>query len=244
MTSGEHHPTTSSAPAAIATTLDDAGGGGAARLSRMNDPARLRISDDDRNKVAEALRHAAGEGRIDLEELDERLEAAYQAKKYGELVPITADLPVTPVRQPIPAPQPVRRAHAGPMYSSSVAVMSETKREGSWIVPDSHTAFALMGSVLLDLREAAFASHDVVINASAVMGEVKVIVDAGTTVVVDGFGVMGEFKEARAKAPFDAGRSGPVVRVRGFALMGSVHVQRKSQPRRPGGNRRGLPHGS
>jgi Domain of unknown function (DUF1707) len=210
----------------------------------MDDPGRLRISDDDRNKVAEVLRHAAGEGRIDLEELDERLDAAYHAKTYGELVPITADLPVTPVRQPVPARQPVRPAHPGPMYSTSVAIMSASCREGRWTVPDNHVAFALMGSVLLDLREAAFVSHEVVINASAVMGEVKVIVDAGTTVVVDGFGVMGEFKEARAKVPFDAGRSGPVVRVRGFALMGSVHVQRKSQPRRPGGNRRGLPHGS
>ena len=204
----------------------------------MDDPGRLRISDDDRNRVAEALRHAAGEGRIDLEELDERLEAAYRAKTYGELVPITADLPVAPVRHPVPAPQSVRPAQTGSMYSSSVAVLSESKREGTWIVPDEHTAFALMGSVLLDLREAAFTSHEVVINASSVMGEVKVIVDAGTTVIVDGFGVMGEFKEARAKVPFDADQGGPVVRVRGMALMGSVHVQRKAPP---GGRRRGLP---
>lgn len=207
----------------------------------MDDPGRLRISDDDRNRVAEVLRHAAGEGRIDLEELDERLEAAYRAKTYGELVPITADLPVAPVRHPVPAPQPVRPAQTGPMYSSSVALMSESKREGAWIVPDEHTAFALMGSVLLDLREAAFTTNEVVINASAVMGEVKVIVDAGTTVIVDGFGVMGEFKEARAKVPFDADQGGPLVRVRGMALMGSVHVQRKA---RPGGRRRGLPPGS
>jgi Domain of unknown function (DUF1707) len=210
----------------------------------MDDPGRLRISDDDRNRVAEVLRHAAGEGRIDLEELDERLEAAYRAKTYGELVPITADLPVTPVRHPVPAPQAVRPAQSGPMYSSSVAVMSESKREGTWIVPDEHTAFALMGSVLLDLREAAFTSHEVVINASAVMGEVKVVVDAGTSVIVDGFGVMGEFKEARAKVPFDGGQGGPVVRVRGMALMGSVHVQRKAPPGRSGGRRRGLPPGS
>src|SRR4051794_32371663 len=159
--------TTSSPAAAIATTLDDAGGGGAATLSGMDDPGRLRISDDDRNKVAEVLRHAAGEGRIDLEELDERLDAAYRAKTYGELVPITADLPVTPVRQPVPARQPVRPAHPGPTYSTSVAIMSASSREGRWTVPDNHVAFALMGSVLLDLREAAFVSHEVVINASA-----------------------------------------------------------------------------
>ena len=39
------------------------------------DPARLRISDTERHQVAEILREAAGEGRLDLEELDQRLEA-------------------------------------------------------------------------------------------------------------------------------------------------------------------------
>ena len=46
--------------------------------------------------MAEVLRQAAGEGRIDIEELDQRLEATYPAKTYGELVPITADLPTGP----------------------------------------------------------------------------------------------------------------------------------------------------
>ena len=48
---------------------------------------QLRVSDEDRHKVAEILREAAGEGRIDLEELDERLEATYAAKTYADLVP-------------------------------------------------------------------------------------------------------------------------------------------------------------
>jgi len=39
------------------------------------DPSQLRISDQDRHRVAEVLREAAGEGRIDLEELDQRLDA-------------------------------------------------------------------------------------------------------------------------------------------------------------------------
>jgi hypothetical protein len=197
------------------------------------DPSELRISDDDRHRVAEVLRLAAGEGRIDLEELDERLEATYQAKTYGELVPITVDLPSAARVQP----RPVHRdpAPVGPVarYTSSLAVMSETKRVGAWGVQDGHNAFALMGSVLLDLREARFDSDEVVINANAVMGEVKVIINASTAVVVEGMPIMGEFTEHRAEVPFDADRGGPVVRVKGVALMGSVNVQRKGPPGDP-----------
>jgi hypothetical protein len=196
------------------------------------DPSRLRISDEDRHRVAEVLRQAAGEGRIDLEELDERLEATYRAKTYGELVPITADLPVAGRVHPVPAPRPaqVQPVGAGPRYSGSVAVMSECKRTGTWVVGATHSAFALMGSVVLDLRQAQFEAAEVILNASAVMGEVKVVVDAGTTVVVEGSGVMGEYAEQRPKVPFDPERGGPLVRVRGLALMGSVTVQRRGAP--------------
>lgn len=204
----------------------------------LQDPYQLRISDDDRHRVAEVLRTAAGEGRIDLGELDERLEATYAAKTYADLVPITMDLPVpgvdpgqavapdqTPARRP--AQQP---SVPGPSHTGSFAVMSETKRTGFWTVQDGHSAFALMGSVVLDLREATFAQRDVTINASAVMGEVKVVVGATTNVVVDGFGVMGEFNEQRAKVTAAPSPDRPVVRLRGFALMGSVHVQRRPMP--------------
>ena len=203
---------------------------------RPRDASQLRISDADRHEVAETLRQAAGEGRIDITELQERLEATYQAKTYGDLVPITADLPVgsnhpAAAAQPLPTP-------GGPLvaYASSIAVMSQTKRTGPWLVADGHTAFAFMGTVVLDLREAQVERRDITINAGAVMGEVKIIVDAGTTVVVDGFGFMGEFAEQRAKVPFDPSLGGPVVRLRGAAIMGGVHVQRRG---RPGGGLRG-----
>jgi hypothetical protein len=197
------------------------------------DPSDLRISDDDRHKVAEVLRQAAGEGRIDLDELDERLEAAYHAKTYGDLVPITADLPAAGRAQPLPQPLPHATSHpvpAGAVYASSIAVMSETKRVGRWLVEDHHSALAVMGTVVLDLRQAEISGPEVVINASAIMGEVKVLVDAGTAVIVEGTGVMGEYTEQRAKVPFDAEAGGPIVRLRGFALMGSVHVQRRGAP--------------
>ncbi|HTP23274.1 MAG TPA: DUF1707 domain-containing protein [Solirubrobacteraceae bacterium] len=60
--------------------------------------ATLRASDADREQFAERLRHAAGEGRILAEELEERLEAVFSARTYGELDAVVADLPGAPAR--------------------------------------------------------------------------------------------------------------------------------------------------
>lgn len=54
----------------------------------------LRASDADRERVAEVLRDALAEGRLDMEEFEERLETTFRARTYGELAPITRDLPV------------------------------------------------------------------------------------------------------------------------------------------------------
>jgi hypothetical protein len=197
------------------------------------DPGQLRISDADRHAVAEVLRKAAGEGRIDLEELDERLEATYGAKTYADLVPLTADLPVagTPHAAPAPtSPRPPLPTPAGPSYTSSFAVMSETKRQGAWEVPAKHNAAAFMGSVVLDLREAHFTAQETVIEAYAIMAGVDIIVNAWTQVVVDGVGIMGDFNETRPKVEAELGPHSPVVRVRGLALMGAVNVRRKPMP--------------
>ena len=67
----------------------------------------VRIGDAERHTVAEILRQAAGEGRLTLEELDERLEAAYGATTAGELVPLTADLPAPYSATPAAPVRPV-----------------------------------------------------------------------------------------------------------------------------------------
>jgi hypothetical protein len=53
----------------------------------------LRASDSDREQIAERLRIATAEGRIATDELEERLDALYRARTYGELDTIVADLP-------------------------------------------------------------------------------------------------------------------------------------------------------
>jgi hypothetical protein len=53
----------------------------------------MRVSDSDREQVAERLREHFAAGRLTSEELDERVDAALNAKTVGELRAVMADLP-------------------------------------------------------------------------------------------------------------------------------------------------------
>ena len=206
------------------------------------DPALLRVSDADRHKVAEILRQAAGEGRLDLDELDERLESAYSAKTYADLVPITADLPVRESeRLPGPMPHPVSPALPAARYDTTLAFMGGSSRKGLWEVGATHSAFAMWAGITLDLREARFTSRETVIWANAIWAGIDIVVNERTHVIVDGLGIMGGFEQARDKVAPAVGPDSPVVRVKGFALMAGVTVQRKPMPGTS--KRRYLPRG-
>jgi hypothetical protein len=60
----------------------------------------LRASDAERETLIADLRAHAGEGRLALEELDERIERAYAARTRRDLAALTEDLPH--VRRPRP----------------------------------------------------------------------------------------------------------------------------------------------
>jgi hypothetical protein len=65
--------------------------------------ATLRASDADRDVVADRLRAAAVEGRLEHDELEERLHLALRARTYGDLQRLMADLPAGQVRRRVPA---------------------------------------------------------------------------------------------------------------------------------------------
>lgn len=69
-------------------------------------PPQLRATDAEREAVAGIVRSALDDGRIQLDELDDRLGAVYEAKTYGELSVVIDDIvPRSP--QPLPRPRPV-----------------------------------------------------------------------------------------------------------------------------------------
>jgi len=69
----------------------------------------IRVSDADRDRVTAQLRDHFAAGRITPDELDERLSAALNAKTFGDLRRIMADLP-GPVPAPLGAAPPSLRA--------------------------------------------------------------------------------------------------------------------------------------
>ena len=66
----------------------------------------IRVSDADRERVTARLRENFAEGRLTPDELDERISAALNAKTFGDLRPLMADLPGSVPAPPRPAPPP------------------------------------------------------------------------------------------------------------------------------------------
>ena len=197
----------------------------------LSDPRDLRCSDADREAVAEVLRKAAGDGRLTLDELGDRLDVVYAARTYRDLEPAIRDLPGAAVPGLPVAPAgvvaprgPSEAAHVPTdVNTSAVAIFSEAKRTGRWLVPSDYASVAVFGSVLLDLREASTAGPHTQIQANAIFGEVKVIVGDDITVSTIGTPVLGEYNGPHEEP--EPGKTHLVLN--GLALFGSVEVKRK-----------------
>jgi hypothetical protein len=83
-------------------------------------PPALRASDADREAVAERLRVASVDGRIDEEELEQRLSEAYSAKWVADLDRLVADvMPPPPPAPPAPPSYPVPYATGYPVQTTN-----------------------------------------------------------------------------------------------------------------------------
>lgn len=185
----------------------------------------MRASDADRDRIAERLREALAEGRLTVEEHAERLDAVYQARTYAELSPLVEDLPSADegappeVRDDLPAPR-----SASP---NIVAIFSSSDRRGRWLVEPQTNAVSVFGSVELDLRQAVLSRREVTINAVTIFGSITVTVPPGVRVDNSAIAVLGSCSSP-SEATLDP--NAPVIRLTGFALLGSVDVRYGAGP--------------
>jgi hypothetical protein len=91
----------------------------------------MRAGDSDRQAVADQLKAALDEGRLDLSEYDERLQKTYTARTYGDLTGLLDDLPGT-----VPPQQSQVQAYQAPAPGAPAQQpQSRTHRVASWVGP-------------------------------------------------------------------------------------------------------------
>ncbi|BCI55038.1 hypothetical protein NIIDNTM18_43160 [Mycolicibacterium litorale] len=181
-----------------------------------------RAADTDRIQVAQLLTEAAAQGRLQMTEYEDRLTKAYAAQTYDELAMLSSDLPgaMTTPR----GSGPCRPAPS----TLLLAIMSGYERRGRWNVPRRLTTVAFFGGGVVDLRYADFTAPEVEIRAYSVFGGQTILVPPEVNVDLRGVAVMGAFDHS---VPGQGTPGAPCVRIRGFALWGSVAVKRKKRKR-------------
>jgi len=101
-------------------------------------PNRLRTSDAEREQVAKILRAAMTEGRLTLEEGEERLGAVYAAKFRDELLPLTADLPENGRRALAEAPEAVAATRRDVRRHATFVIFAAIALTGLWALSGAH----------------------------------------------------------------------------------------------------------
>jgi hypothetical protein len=186
--------------------------------------ATSRATDTDRIQVAQLLAYAAEQGRLQLNEYEDRLTRAYAATTYQELDRLRADLVGSAVNAR-------RGGNCNPAPSTLLlALMSGFERRGRWNVPRKLTTFALWGSGVLDLRYADFTSPEVDLHAYSIMGVQTILLPPEVNVEIHGRGVMGGFDH---DVVGEGTPGAPNVKIRGFSLWGGVGIKRKARRAHP-----------
>lgn len=199
-----------------------------------NPDAHLRITNGQRENAVAIVRDAAADGRLDFDELDQRVSSALRALTRGDLASVLADLvPTADIGQALTTAAPLAE---GPGYRWEEPLMlmgdwrRSTKLRGVWEVPpfiEINTGMA--ASVVLDMTHATYRSNavDVVVTSSG--GTILLVVPEGWGVDIQGVQSDGMSASVTSRVPTRPDRGLPRIVVRG-RTTGSLKV-RHPKPR-------------
>jgi hypothetical protein len=132
-----------------------------------------RMSDAEREVVAERLQRATAEGRLTLDEFEQRIAGVLAARTFAEVEPYLADLPGGTASPPAPERAELRTTAA------------RLERKGRWVVARRLKVTAKAGSVKLDFTDAVIGHHVVEIDLNVFAGSTTLVLPPGATVDVD-----------------------------------------------------------
>lgn len=172
---------------------------------------RLRVSDHDRDVLAEILRQAAGDGRLDMDELDSRLGDALSAQTYADLDSLVADLPVAPLPSE-GTPTLSRPPNAGTSALRIRATLDDQSRSGRWRVPDEIVAEPIYANIKLNFLHATAGAEHIYLTIKPGAGNVLLIVPDNWA--VDSTALTSTWGSAKNRRE-SAQPAGPVIHVSG-----------------------------
>jgi hypothetical protein len=184
-----------------------------------------------RQQAIDALCEHFANDVLSVEEFERRVDRAHKAESHEDIRELLADLPTgdLPVRREDVAPAAADRARAAVPASRvkergfMMAALGGVERKGRWIPARQNYAVAVMGGIVLDFREALLPPGETEVWIFTAMGGAHVVVPPGLTVESDGVALLGGF-EHREDAVVSPDPDAPILRVRGFAIMGGVEV--------------------
>jgi uncharacterized protein DUF1707 len=109
----------------------------------------LRVADADRDRTVERLRAAAAEGRLDPDELEERVSNALSARTQSDLDAVLRDLPAPHVPAPVPDRSLILRERAAAFLVPNVVCIAVWAATGAgsfwpgWVLLGTGIAFAV-----------------------------------------------------------------------------------------------------
>jgi hypothetical protein len=171
----------------------------------------VRVGDIERGNAITQLQQAGLEGRLTIDEVNERIVSAQQARTQDELERLVVDLPVT---------------RAGPPPETEVELRSNVgsiKRRGVWTVPRRLRVRSGTGSVSLDFSAAHIAFPEIDVEISVGTGSTKITLPPGASANVNGIttGTGG----IRSTVPDAPTGTAPHFHIHGHTGTGSVKVR-------------------
>ncbi len=184
-----------------------------------------------RQAAIDALCEHFANDALSVEDFEARVDRAHRANSTEELRLILADLPTgdLPIRredahqgvaQPARASVPSHRVKE---RGFMVAALGGVERRGRWIPARENFAVAVMGGIEMDFREALLPPGVTEVWLFTLMGGAEILVPPGLAVESDGVAILGGFEHLE-DASLGHDPDAPLLRLRGFALMGGVEV--------------------
>ena len=194
--------------------------------------------DDARGKAVDILSEHFAHDLLSLEEFEQLVGRVQEARNVAGISAV-----VDPFRTHPDGPQRGGAGTTSPLWGgtpahpgwttrdpglerardSAVAVLGETKRTGHWVPARMTTVVATLGSVEIDLRDAALGPGEFVFDIRSILGSVEIIAPLGLQVECGGSAILGSIDPGRPE-PVAPGAERPLVRLNCMCLLGEIEV--------------------